>query len=594
MTRSALLGLAGAAAAAILSMPVPGDAAAATDPAVRQYCTARYAAPPPPERESLPLRAKGMPAPRLERQEAAGIADLAAGRPAGRTALAPPTPRATVVAPSSVLPFAQVQQSRTGWGERYPDSTPSGVVETASQPFSTFSADVDTASLSHVRRWLEQGRLPPADAVRPEEMVNAFDYAYPAPASREEGFRPTAALYPAPWRDDRHILAVGVKGWTVPDAARPDANLVLLLDVSGSMRGAGRLPLVKQSVCLLLHGLQARDTLAIVTYAAGIRTVLAPTSAAERETILGALDRLQAGGGTAGAQGLDMAYAAARMAKRPGAADRVILATDGDFNIGPSDPGDLTTLIRRQAADGIDLNVVGVGGGNTRDDLMQALAQNGNGIAVLLDGIDEAERVFVDGLTAALTTVSRDVKFQIEFNPATITSWRLIGYETRALQTSDFRDDAVDAGEVGSGLTVTALYEVTVAGLDPAPFPARRYADGAPPPTATADEYARIALRFVPADGADPREVVRLVGPRDRIATTAMAHDDLRFATAVAWFARKLRGDALGDRNDRATRGGWPALTALAAGAVGDDPAGRRAMLVGLIRTAAKLDPAGG
>ncbi|MEQ8347225.1 MAG: von Willebrand factor type A domain-containing protein [Sneathiellaceae bacterium] len=584
MDRSAVTGIAGGAAAALLAMLTLGGTALAAmpDPATRQYCASRFAPQALPERGDLPRGSANRPV--LLGKPAA---DIAAGTVMRQ--MAEPAPAAPVPPAPGIL---REREEAPGWGERYPATQPSGVVETARQPRSTFAADVDTASLSNVRRWLRGGRLPPPDAVRPEELVNAFDYAYPAPGSRAEGFRPTAALFPAPWRDDRHLLAIGIKGWTMPDAERPDANLVLLLDVSGSMRAAEKLPLVKQAFCLLLHGLEARDTVSIVTYASGTGTALPPTSAAEREKVLAALEALSAGGSTAGASGLELAYAAARMARRPGAADRVIVATDGDFNIGPSDTAALTALIRRQAADGIDLNLVGVGNGNVRDDLMQALAQNGNGIAVQLDGIEEAERVFVRDLTGSLVTVARDVKIQVEFNPARVTSWRLIGYETRALEVADFRDDAVDAGEIGSGHTVTALYEVTLAGLDPSPFPPLRYGPQPAPPAAAEAEFARIALRFVPGDGGAAREVVRTVAAADLVTDPAALPHDRRFAAAVAWFARKLRGDSLGD--GKAAGGGWAALIRLADNARGPDPDGRRAGLVDLIRRAARLDPAGG
>ncbi|MEM8742182.1 MAG: VWA domain-containing protein, partial [Pseudomonadota bacterium] len=331
----------------------------------------------------------------------------------------------------------------------------------AEEPVSTFSIDVDTASYAWMRRSLNQGQMPDPGAVRIEELVNYFSYAYPAPVTRDTPFETSVSVMPSPWNADRKLLHIGIQGYELSDDARPDANLVFLIDVSGSMQAADKLPLLVNAFRLLLTELRPTDEVAIVTYAGGAGVALEPTPAAEADRILAVLERLQAGGGTRGEAGLREAYALAEAMMAEGEITRVLLATDGDFNLGLSSDEALTALIEEKRETGVFLSVLGFGEGNYNDALMQRLAQNGNGIAAYIDSLMEARKVLVEGVTGALFPIAKDVKIQIEFNPATIAEYRLIGYETRALNREDFNDDTVDAGEIGAGHSVTAIYEIT-------------------------------------------------------------------------------------------------------------------------------------
>src|SRR5262245_37015985 len=331
-------------------------------------------------------------------------------------------------------------------------------------PVSTFSIDVDTASYSFMRASLARNVLPQPASVRTEELINYFPYNYAAPESATAPFRTTTSVFPSPWSSGRKIIHVGIKGYAVQAATRPRANLVFLIDTSGSMNAPNRLPLVKQSLALLLGQLEAADRVAIVTYAGNAGTALEPTAASEKGKILGILERLESGGSTAGAEGIRQAYALAEQNFDPNGVNRVILATDGDFNVGITSRDELKGFIERARAKGIYLSVLGFGMGNYNDALMQALAQNGNGTAAYIDTINEARKVLVDEATSTLIPIAKDVKIQVEFNPATVAEYRLIGYETRMLQREDFNNDKVDAGDVGSGQTVTALYEIVPVG----------------------------------------------------------------------------------------------------------------------------------
>jgi Ca-activated chloride channel family protein len=360
-------------------------------------------------------------------------------------------------------------------------------------PVSTFSIDVDTASYSFVRASLNRNVLPQRAAVRTEELVNYFPYAYEAPATPTEPFRTTVSVFPSPWSEGRKIVQIGIKGYALQTAARPRANLVFLVDTSGSMDAPNRLPLVKQSLAMLIAQLDANDRVAIVTYAGQAGTVLEPTAVAEKGKILGALERLEAGGSTAGAEGIRQAYALAERNVDPNGVNRVILATDGDFNVGITDRDELKGFVERQRAKGIFLSVLGFGMGNYNDALMQALAQNGNGVAAYIDTINEARKVLVEEATSTLIPIAKDVKIQVEFNPAAVVEYRLIGYETRLLNRDDFTNDKVDAGEVGSGPTVTALYEIVPVG-GPRLVDDLRYG---PPPSTTGNAGACLECRRV-------------------------------------------------------------------------------------------------
>jgi Ca-activated chloride channel family protein len=332
---------------------------------------------------------------------------------------------------------------------------------TAEEPVSTFSVDVDTASYSFMRAALQNGVLPQEDAVRVEELVNYFPYDYPAPENPEEPFRANVTVMDTPWNAGTKLVHLGIKGFEIAPAERPKANLVFLVDTSGSMQEPNKLPLLINSLKLLVDGLSPADSVAIVAYAGSAGTVLEPTLASEKAKIISALENLYAGGSTAGAEGIRQAYQLAEHNFDAGGVNRVILATDGDFNVGITDTEELKSFVERERESGIFLSVLGFGMGNYNDALMQALAQNGNGAAAYIDTLNEARKVLVEEAGSTMFPIAKDVKIQVEFNPRAISEYRLIGYETRLLEREDFNNDRVDAGEIGSGHTVTALYEVT-------------------------------------------------------------------------------------------------------------------------------------
>ena len=377
--------------------------------------------------------------------------------------------------------------------EAFANAETSAIKVVAEDPVSTFSIDVDTASYAVVRSSLTAGMLPPRDAVRVEEMINYFPYAYPQ-SDGPDPFEPTITVMPSPWNAGTNLVHIGIQGDLPLVEDRPALNLVFLIDTSGSMQDANKLPLLKQSFRLMLAELRPEDEVSIVTYAGSAGQVLEPTRAAERSVILEALDRLSAGGSTAGQAGLQQAYQVAEGMAGDGEVTRVVLATDGDFNVGLSDPEALKDFIADKRESGTYLSVLGFGRGNLDDATMQALAQNGNGTAAYIDTLSEARKVLVDQLTGALFPIANDVKIQVEFNPAEIAEYRLIGYETRALRREDFNNDRVDAGEIGAGHTVTAIYEVTPVGSDAVRTGPLRYGDGET--TGTEGELGYFKMRY--------------------------------------------------------------------------------------------------
>ena len=446
---------------------------------------------------------------------------------------------------------------------------------TAEEPVSTFSIDVDTASYAVVRNSLTNGMLPPPDAVRVEEMINYFPYDYAAPDAGQ-AFRPTVSVSPTPWNAGTQIVHIGIQGAMPATDARPALNLVFLIDTSGSMEAQNKLPLLKQSFALMLGQLRAQDQVAIVAYAGSAGQVLAPTAASERETILSALNRLSSGGSTAGQEGLQQAYSLAETMKAEGEVTRVILATDGDFNVGLSDPEALKTYIEGKRKTGTYLSVLGFGRGNLDDATMQALAQNGNGTAAYIDTLSEAQKVLVDQLSGALFPIADDVKIQVEFNPATVAEYRLIGYETRALNREDFNNDKVDAGDIGAGTSVTALYEITPVGspaqlTEPLRYQPAGVAQG------DAGELGFLRLRYK-APGAATSQLVEMP-----ITADLPPQGDADFAIAIAGFGQLLRGSTyIGDWS-------WGDAIALANANKGEDAFGYRAEAVQLMRLAQSL-----
>ena len=501
-------------------------------------------------------------------------------------ASAPPAPMADGVRPSPANPVAgygtiraePAPQPAEADTEAYANAPANPVHVTAESPVSTFSIDVDTASYAVVRNSLMHGHLPDPDAVRIEEMVNYFPYDYPAPEDAAP-FRPSVGLAATPWNPHTRLVHIAIQGRLPALADRPPLNLVFLIDTSGSMDAANKLALLKQPFALMLGQLRAQDQVAIVTYAGSAGLVLEPTPADDRVAIMAALNRLDAGGSTAGAEGLELAYATARDMAGEGEIGRVILATDGDFNVGLSDPEDLKTYIAAQRESGTYLSVLGFGRGNLDDATMQALAQNGNGQAAYIDTLSEAQKVLVDQLTGALFPIAGDVKIQVEFNPAQVAEFRLIGYETRALRREDFNNDRVDAGDIGAGHSVTALYEIVPAGspgrlTDPLRYGARPSAAELDP---VAGELGYLRLRYK-RPGEDTGNLIEMP-----ITADLPALPDTGFAASIAGFGQLLRGSAyLGDW-------GYGEAIALAGANKGEDPFGYRTEAVQLMRLAQSL-----
>ncbi len=461
--------------------------------------------------------------------------------------------------------------------EEFANEAPSAVKIVSEEPVSTFSIDVDTASYSVVRSSLMNGYLPDAQAVRIEEMVNYFPYDYAAPAPGEGPFKPTVTVTPTPWNPDTQLMQIALQGQMPALDDRPPLNLVFLIDTSGSMDQPDKLPLLKQSFRLMLGQLSPQDQVSIVTYAGSAGRVLDATPASERAAILGALERLDVGGSTAGQEGLQLAYATAEAMAEEGEVTRVILATDGDFNVGIHDPEELKDFIADKRDGGTYLSVLGFGRGNLDDATMQALAQNGNGQAAYIDTLSEAQKVLVDQLTGALFPIANDVKIQVEFNPAEIAEYRLIGYETRALRREDFNNDKIDAGEIGAGHSVTAIYELTPVGSPAVLNDPLRYASETPAEGGSG-ELGFLRLRYK-APGEDDSVLIETPVVSDMGAFG----EDARFAAAIAGFGQLLRSDAyLGDW-------GWAEAIALAEGAVGEDRFGYRREAVTLMRLAESL-----
>ncbi len=481
-----------------------------------------------------------------------------------------------------------VQASNT---ERYQHLDDNAIKHVASEPVSTFSLDVDTGSYSNVRRFLAGGSLPPQDAVRVEELVNYFPYDGVV-ASRVNGEHPFAVgteLAPCPWNPDHWLMKVSVKAQEIGAKALPPANLVFLVDVSGSMDDPAKLPLLKSSLKLLVDQLRAEDRVSLVVYAGREAVVLEPTAGSEREKIRRAIDNLSAGGSTAGEAGIRLAYRMAKSGFIKDGINRVLIATDGDFNVGLTDFQALKDMVEQERATGVQFSSLGFGTGNYNEQLMEQLADAGNGSYAYIDTLQEGRKVLVDQVHSTLVTVAKDVKVQVEFNPKVVSEYRLIGYENRVLAREDFNNDQVDAGDVGAGATVTALYEITPVGsasaIDPLRYganPAGSEAQREPRGSTQTgnDEIAFVKVRYKQPAGSSSR-LLSLPVPRNTlVASLSQASTDLRFATAVAGFGQLLRGG-------KYTRA-WTLddVIVLANGARGADEFGYRAEFVGLVRAA--------
>jgi secreted protein with Ig-like and vWFA domain len=453
------------------------------------------------------------------------------------------------------------------------------------QPLSTFSIDVDTASYANVRRFLmNEGRLPPPDAVRIEELINYFHYDYAGPKD-DTPFAAHIDVAGCPWKPEHRLVRIGLKGKEVPAESRPPCNLVFLLDVSGSMDSPDKLPLVKAGMKLLADEMRENDRVAIVVYASAEGLVLPSTPGAQRQRILEAIGRLNAGGSTNGGAGIELAYRIAQENLIPKGVNRVVLCTDGDFNVGTTSTGDLTRMVEEKARSGVFLSVLGFGRGNLNDAMMETLSNKGNGNYAYIDGMSEARKVLVEQMGGTLVTIAKDVKIQVEFNPARVAAYRLIGYENRMLAAEDFNDDKKDAGEIGSGHTVTALYEIVPAGgkVDtPAVDPLKYQAAAQPPADKPAgNELLTVKLRYKEPDGDTSK---RLEFPVvDAGAAFGKASPDFQFAAAVASLGMLLRGS---EYKGTAT---YDAVLEIATAAKGDDPHGYRAELLEMVRRAKTL-----
>jgi Ca-activated chloride channel family protein len=466
--------------------------------------------------------------------------------------------------------------------DRFANKEENGFKIVREEPVSTFSIDVDTASYAFVRASLNQNVLPQPAAVRPEEMINYFPYDYAAPQSANQPFTTNIAVLPSPWTAGRKLVRIGVRGYALQAKARPRANLVFLIDTSGSMNAPNKLPLVQQSLSMLLDQLGPSDHVAIVTYAGSAGVALEPTPASQKQKILSVIRALGAGGSTAGAEGIRQAYALAAANMDPHGVNRVILATDGDFNVGVTNNEELKGFVERERNKGIFLSVLGFGMGNYNDALMQALAQNGNGAAAYIDTIGEARKTLVDEASSTLFPIAKDVKIQVEFNPAAVAEYRLIGYETRMLNREDFDNDHVDAGDVGSGQTVTALYEIVPVG-GPRAIPPLRYRSSAPrvpSSTTVPSEYGFVKIRFKAPNSDRSRLLTTAINRATEFARFEDAPQEARFAVSVAAFAELLRAGRYGGSMS------YDQVLRMAMAARGRDEFGYRSEFIQLVRAA--------
>ncbi|OHV19009.1 VWA domain-containing protein [Rhizobium sp. RMa-01] len=507
---------------------------------------------------------------------------VASGAAASQQPLAEPL----AVAPSPAPPTESRLQVQVDPGrERFANAAANPIKSVATDPVSTFSADVDSASYSFVRKSLTGGAMPDPQSVRVEEMINYFPYDWPRPENADQPFKATVTVMPTPWNHDTELMHVAIKGYDIAPATAPHANLVFLIDVSGSMDEPDKLPLLKSAFRLLVNRLKVDDTVSIVTYAGNAGTVLEPTRVAEKAKILSAIDRLEAGGSTGGAEGIEAAYDLAKQAFVKDGVNRVMLATDGDFNVGPSSDEDLKRIIEEKRKDGIFLTVLGFGRGNLNDSLMQTLAQNGNGNAAYIDTLAEAQKTLVEEAGSTLFPIAKDVKFQVEFNPQRIAEYRLIGYETRALKREDFNNDRVDAGDIGSGHSVTAIYEITPKGSPAVMNDDLRYGAADKAPAVASDGTHQGELAFVKMRYKRPGEdksalITTPVGDGNAVATVDAAPGDVRFSVAVAAFGQKLSGTSALDAYS------YQAIADLAAASRGTDSFGYRSDFLGLVRLA--------
>uniref|UniRef100_A0A7S4W6C2 VWFA domain-containing protein n=1 Tax=Ditylum brightwellii TaxID=49249 RepID=A0A7S4W6C2_9STRA len=481
-------------------------------------------------------------------------------------------------------------------GDQFQSVEDNSIKKTMSEPVSTFSVDVDTSSYSYVRRLLKDWRLPPRDAVKVEEFINYFDYEYPQPPNREVPFEATVAVSKSPWHKGQKLLHIGIKGYGMDPSDRPYSNLVFLVDVSGSMGNIDRLPLAKEAMEMLLNTMQPEDLVSIVTYASNVNVPLPPTPVADKKHILSVLNSLSASGSTWGTGGIEKAYELAEKNFDKDAVNRIMLLTDGDFNIGLMDNYSLKTYIETKRETGIFLSVLGFGMGNYKDDFMKSLANNGNGVAAYVDSLEEAHKVMVTEASSTMFPIAKDVKVQVEFNPAKVAEYRLVGYEKRLLRREDFNNDKVDAADIGAGHAVTALYEIKPVGweekvgVDELRYsqPVLKEQDAS---TKLGQEYAFVKMRYKLPDEDESKLISKAATVEDEMDRIAEINDssmhvaatEFKFATAVASFAQLLKGEAQMDGFS------YGSVLELAEANIGDDPYGYRREFIRLVRTAKRI-----
>ncbi len=502
----------------------------------------------------------------------------------------------SIVGVSQAMPAAQPRlqmdsirmPSERLYRENYVHPDDQQTLRVVDVPVSTFSIDVDTGAYSNMRRWISQGQLPPEDSVRVEEFINYFDYSYKVPAKSGQPFSVNTEIARTPWNTTTHLLRIGIHGYEVAPENLPSSNLVFLVDVSGSMQSSDKLPLLKQALSMLTRKLDANDTISMVVYAGSSGVVLDSVAGNRDATILAALQQLEAGGSTNGAAGIQLAYQLARQNFKPNGVNRVILATDGDFNVGVASTEELKDMIERQRESGIALTTLGFGSGNYNDHLMEQLADAGNGNHAYIDRLSEAQKVLSEEMTSTLVTIAKDVKIQIEFNPQTVSEYRLIGYENRALNEEDFNNDQVDAGEIGAGHTVTALYEINLVGSDFRRLPSHRYAassDSQAELPRYADELAHLRIRYKQPKDDHSKLIESPIRVSEINQRAELSSDDFRFAAAVAAFGQKLRGGKHLEGYNFAD------IRQLASRSRGDDPFGYRGEFLQLVSLADSVSP---
>lgn len=467
--------------------------------------------------------------------------------------------------------------------EQYQELKGNPVKRVAEEPVSTFSIDVDTGSYANVRRFLDHGQMPRKDAVRVEELINYFNYNYPAPKDKSAPFKASVAIAPTPWNKNTLLMRIGIKGYEVKTDKRPPANLVFLLDVSGSMGSSNKLPLLKNAFKMLSQQLRSDDKVSIVVYAGAAGVVLEPTPGDQHAKIIAAMDKLRAGGSTAGGQGIQLAYNVARQAYIKGGINRIMLATDGDFNVGTTNFRALLDMVEQQRKDGIGLTTLGFGVGNYNEKLMEQLADKGNGNYAYIDRLSEANKVLVEQLSGTLLTIAKDVKLQVEFNPAAVAEYRLIGYENRILAREDFDNDKVDAGEIGAGHTVTALYEIALVGskglrMEPLRYQEQKQAKG------NSGELAFLKIRYKLPDQEKSKLIEMPVAKDLMVENIAKADQDFRWAASVATFGQILRGGKYTGQFS------YDEVLEMARSARGDDLYGYRGGFMQLVGLAKSLD----